>query len=317
MFQPSSVCGSPFPPCTTLSYGKPLGLIRQPHQSRTQQTYSLLLLAMAQTLSDLPSEIRMEIYSYLLITDTGINPFIRRSPGYVCGMGPLLQCITMLTNMARTLHLHPAILRICKAIYEEAASILTQRNIFICQSYDSATYDLILPHSPDRSWDSVKNQYHCAPTYAPTGPITSRSHGIQHLEVRLDGQDDYKIAMAMLTDVLAPHNMLKTFNLEIWDVWDPDRLHNVRTKLAGATNRIAINIQVVQRLWRWESHRGPGPDRLEKSIMEWNQTSNRQYVKTNFELTTEQRGREPWARLWKRDCYWARRWALSPCVAQA
>ncbi|MDI1488127.1 MAG: hypothetical protein OHK93_007401 [Ramalina farinacea] len=107
--------------------------------------------------------------------------------------------------------------------------------------------------------------------------------------------------MAMLADVLAPYNMLKTFNLEIWDIWDPEKLHNVLTKLAGAPSRTAINIQVVQHLWMWEPHRSPGPDRLERSIMEWNQTSERQWVKTNFELTAEQRGKEPWDRLWKRE----------------
>ena len=120
--------------------------------------------------------------------------------------------------MARLLHLHPAILRTCKAIYEEAASILTQRNVFIYQSYDSATYDIILPHTPDRSWDSVKNQYDVAPTYAPAGPITSRSHPIRHLEIRLDGEIDYQVAMAMLNNVLALQNMLKTLELEMWDI---------------------------------------------------------------------------------------------------
>lgn len=233
------------------------------------------------------------------------------------GVDTLIRCTKLLIITARLLHLHPAILRTCKAIYEEAASILTQRNICIYQSYDSAIYDIIIPHSPDRSWDSVKHQCHCAPTYTLAGPITSRSHGIQHLEVRLDGQDDYKIAMAMLADVLAPYNMLKTFNLEIWDIWDPEKLHNVLTKLAGAPSRTAINIQVVQHLWMWEPHRSPGPDRLERSIMEWNQTSERQWVKTNFELTAEQRGKEPWDRLWKREYYWARRWTLSPYAAQS
>ena len=230
-------------------------------------------------------------------------------------MSLLLRCMKMLTIMARILNLHPAILRTCKVIYEEAASILTQRNLIIYQSYPSATHEGALTLKLDRSWDMVKNQYHCTPTYAPARPITPRSHRVQHLEFRLDGEDDYELAMAMLTDVLAPHNMPKTLSLEIWDIWDRDKLYNVLTKLAGAPNRVAINIQVVQRLWRWEPHRGPGPDRLERSIMEWNQTSERQCVKTNFEITNEQLSREPWGRLWERACYRARRWTLSPRVA--
>lgn len=124
----------------------------------------------------------------------------------------------MLTNIARSPHLHPAILRTCKRIFEEAASVLHQRNLFIYQSYNSAAHEGVLPLKSDRSWDIIKNQYHCTPTYARPGPITSCSHRIQHLELRLDGECDYRLAMAMLTDVLAPHNMLKTLNLDIWDI---------------------------------------------------------------------------------------------------
>ena len=240
-------------------------------------------------------------------------------------MGTPLQWTNMLTNMARDRHLHPAILRTCKTIFEEAASVLTQRNLFIYQSYHSLGSDRALPYTsnrnwdiilnqyrcpPDRSersWDIIKTQYRCPPTYGLPRHITSRSHPIWHLEIRLDGENDYDVVMGVLNYVLAPHNMLRTLELEMWDIWSRQRLHRVLTKLAASPNRVAVNVRIFERSWTLDLQRGP--DRLRKDIMEWNQTLERRYVETKPKLTTKQ-----WGRLWKRGCYRARGWTLLPSI---
>ena len=53
-------------------------------------------------------------------------------------------------------------------------------------------------------------------------------------------------------------------------------------KMAGSPDGIAISIKIFERSWTLNLERGP--DRLGKSIVEWNRTSERRYVETKSEL---------------------------------
>ena len=115
--------------------------------------------------------------------------------------------------------MHPNILRTCKTIFEEASSILIQRNHFVYHSMKNSLHLKMLRTRWDRSWEIMLNRYHCNPPHSFPSGLGGSSHRIRHLDIRLADFADLRTVYATLPHFLYAQNTLKTLNLELWAPW--------------------------------------------------------------------------------------------------
>ena len=185
----------------------------------------------------------------------------------------------------RVLKLHPEILRTCKTIFEEASSILIQKNHFVYHSVRNSLYLKMSRTRRDRSWDIMLGRYHCNPPHFPSG-LGGSSHHIRHLDIRLGDSGDSTKGISTLPHMLYEQNALKTLNLELWASWKPHHLLAIFRGIRSALGCAKLTIT---------GFRNPDFDwyeenlfrALESVISGWNPGRDRKFVEVESTLSDE------------------------------
>ena len=222
---------------------------------------------------------------YILIS-LSPNKVSVRSTGTIQGRNGLLpQVFVPADNGRRTLQLHPNILRTCKTIFEEASSVLIQRNHFVYHSARNSLHLQMRRARRDRSWDVMLNRYHCNPPHYPSG-LGGSSHRIRHLDIRLFDYVDLRTVNSTLPHLLYAQNTLKTLNLEVWALWDRHYLSAIFRAIDHALGCVRLTITAFQyQSYVWceeETFKGLG-----EAIRAWCDIHDREFVVIESRLSDE------------------------------
>ena len=187
----------------------------------------------------------------------------------------------------RTLKLLPNILCTCKTIFEEASSVLIQRNRFVYHSMKNSLH-LKMPRTRwDRSWEIMLNRYHCNPPHYFLSGLGGSSHRIRHLDIRLADFADLRTVYTTLPHFLYAQNTLKTLNLELWAPWKRHYLLAIFRAIRNALSCTKLTVTGFRDLtYDWfeeELFRG-----LEYIISRWNQGRDRKFVEVESKLSDEE-----------------------------
>lgn len=228
--------------------------------------------------------------------DPGRDIFLpsHHGPRYLSGlqersrvrMGRISRFLFRADEDHRALRLHPEILRTCNSIFEEASSILIQKNHFVYHSVRNSPNLKMSRTRRDRSWDIMLGRYHCNPPHFTSG-LGSSSHRIRYLDIRLADFVDLRTVYSTLPHMLDAQNTLKTLNLELWAPWKRHYLLAFFRGISNALNCPKLTITGFRDLtYDWfeeELFRG-----LESIISGWNQGRDRKFVEVESELSDEE-----------------------------